>query len=79
MIMAEISKYWENAGVTQKKEGKVFGSSVGYMCAECCNKDRETDCDCYYRPNCPYCLGTAQNLTSERMNADVNNQSKTSI
>lgn len=28
-------------------------------CIFCCNKDRETDCNHYYRPQCPHCKGTA--------------------
>ncbi len=58
-----ISEYWQRQGKTLEdlKEGKTFESSVGLMCNECCNKDRETDCHHYYRPNCPYCLGTGRN------------------
>lgn len=62
-----ISRYWQNKGKTEadKKHGKTWIAADGsYRCAECCNKDRESDCDHYYRPNCPYCLGTGVNATT---------------
>jgi sulfur transfer protein SufE len=77
--MSEISKYWQNQGVTQKKEGRVFSYDSEYMqakglyyaCNECCNGDRCDDPTHRRRENCVACLGTTQNLTSERLNKEV--------
>lgn len=76
--MGEISQYWKNLGVTQKSEGRVFKTDsnymhekgIYYMCNECCNGDRCDDPSHSYRPNCSACLGTGQNLTSERLNQE---------
>lgn len=72
------SKYWQNLGVTEKSEGRVFSTDSKYMqerrtyfmCNECCNKDRCDDSTHRLRENCPACLGTGQNLTSERLNKE---------
>lgn len=74
-----ISKYWQNMGVTQKGEGRVFKTDsdylnargIYYMCNECCNKDRCDDPSHRLRENCHACLGTGQNLTSERLNKEA--------
>lgn len=70
-----ISRYWESWGKTEddKKHGKTFSittyEGTFLMCDECCNKDRcEDDCRRYYRPECPFCLGTAYNRTADEEN-----------
>lgn len=76
--MSNISQYWKNKGVTEKSEGRIFHvdseylnkQGIYYMCNECCNKDRCDDPTHSYRPNCSACLGTGQNLTSERLNKE---------
>ena len=70
----KISEYWKNMGVTQKNEGRVYKSSIGYICDECCNGDRCDDPTHRRRENCRACLGTAQNLTSERLNKEKNHE-----
>lgn len=44
---------------------------IYYMCGECCNKDRCDDPTHALRENCSACLGTGQNLTSERLNEQI--------
>ncbi len=61
-----ISKYWQDQGKTEadKKEGKTWNNNGNLRCDECCNKDYDDDEECdhvYYRPRCPYCLGTGVN------------------
>jgi len=56
-----ISKYWQSRGKTEKDKrpgGRVFQSSYGPMCNECCNGDRCDDPSHFHRDSCPYCLGT---------------------
>lgn len=73
-----ISKYWQQLGINQKLEGRVFDISSKYMnergiyyiCDECCNKDRCYDNSHSLRENCSHCLGSGQNLTSERLNKE---------
>lgn len=83
MIKAEEdsrSKYWQNLGVTKKSEGRVLSleskytneRGIYFMCNECCNKDRCDDSTHRLRENCHCCLGTGQNLTSEKLNAESN-------
>lgn len=77
--MGEISEYWKNQGVTKKTEGRVWENKssylnklgIYYMCDECCNGDRCDDPTHRLRENCVACLGTAQNLTSERLNKEA--------
>lgn len=63
-----ISKYWLDLGKTEadKRPGETFEwNNSGLRCAECCNKDRCSgeDCDLFYRPKCPFCLGTGVSAT----------------
>jgi hypothetical protein len=63
------SQYWKNQGVTEKSEGRVYGDDkTGYGCNECCNGDRCDDPTHSHRSSCHACLGTGQNLTSDRLN-----------
>lgn len=76
--MGKISEYWQNQGVTKKGEGKVHEFNSEYMnaqgiyygCNECCNGDRCDDPTHRNRSSCHACLGTGQNLTSERLNEE---------
>lgn len=69
--MGNISKYWQNQGVTEKREGRVFKTSGGYyMCDECCNGDRCDDPTHRNRQSCHACLGTGINATAERLNEE---------
>jgi hypothetical protein len=66
-----ISNYWVLNGMTHKDKqpGKTFERSDGsFGCAECCNGDRCDDGTCYYRPNCPFCLGSGTNATIKEVN-----------
>lgn len=58
-----VSLYWKNHGKTEADitPGATFERSDGLGCAECCTKLRETDCNCWHRDSCPYCLGTSLN------------------
>lgn len=61
-----ISEYWRKMGKTEadKKEGKTWTASDGNLrCDECCNGDRCDEPSHYYRPNCPFCLGTGVNAS----------------
>ena len=50
----------------EKKKGRTWSDSGGKLhCNECCNGDRCDDSSHYYRPNCPYCLGTGINASTE--------------
>jgi hypothetical protein len=65
-----ISNYWLEQGKTEadKQPGKTWLADNGTLrCNECCNKDYDDDEECthaYYRPKCPYCLGTGTNATT---------------
>lgn len=67
--MSEISKYWQNQGVTTKQHGRVFETGSSYlennglffMCDDPTHRNRQS---------CHACLGTGTNLTADEMNAE---------
>lgn len=74
VISHKMSEYWQRQGATldQRTHGRVFELSTGeYVCSECCNKDRCDDITHHYISECPHCLGTRQNLTSEVVNEEM--------
>jgi len=49
----------------KKREGKTWMASDGSLrCDECCNKERCDEPSHYYRPYCPFCLGTGVNASN---------------
>jgi hypothetical protein len=76
--MGNISKYWQNQGVTKKSEGRVFElkseylnkGGIYFMCDECCNGDRCDDPTHRRRESCHACLGTGINATAEKLNQE---------
>lgn len=74
--MEERSEYWQNNGVTEKREGRIYSVNsyylnergIYFMCDECCNGDRCDDPNHRNRESCHACLGTGINLTAERLN-----------
>lgn len=73
------SAYWKNYGVTKKSEGRTWSRDDGSYsgCDECCNGDRCDDPTHRNRSSCHACLGTGQNLTSERLNAEFQSKKTT--
>jgi hypothetical protein len=66
--MGKVSRYWEQKGVdeSQRKHGRTYEIKGKFGCDECCNGDRCDEPTHKLRPECPYCLGTGENLSCVR-------------
>ena len=69
--MEKVSEYWEQKGKTldDKKVGKKWldEDNNELYCDECCWGDRCDSPSHFYRPECPYCLGTGTNKIDDEI------------